>query len=63
MQRLRAEPGTVFYLQDEPQPMEVAMMRSRGEFRAGHSDEFQSQIVELPYEVCMRPWGVGARPQ
>lgn len=53
LQRLRSEvgPGNVFYLQDEAEPVEVAMMRSRGEFRTGFSDAFKAQIIELPYEV------------
>lgn len=53
LQRLRSEvgPGNVFYLQDEAEPVEVAMMRSRGEFKTGFSDAFKAQIIELPYEV------------
>lgn len=41
----------MFYLQDEAEPVEVAMMRSRGEFKTGFSDAFKAQIIELPYEV------------
>lgn len=54
LQRLRSdasEPGTVFYSQDQAEPMEVAMMRSRGEFRTAFSDAHKAQIIELPYEV------------
>lgn len=31
--------------------MEVAMMRSRGQFKTGFSDAHKAQIIELPYEV------------
>lgn len=53
LQRLRsgAEPGNVFYTQNEPEPVEVTMMRSRGDFKMGFSDALKAQVIELPYEV------------
>lgn len=52
-QRLRsaADPGNMFYMQDEPEAIEVAMMRSRGEFKTATSKTLKAQIIELPYEV------------
>lgn len=57
----------MFYLQDEEEPIEVAMMRSRGEYKTAFSDAFKAQIIELPYEVGTymrsRPGWVGFDPQ
>ena len=59
LQRLRsdADAGNVFYLSDEQEPIEVAMMRSRGDFQTGFSEALQAKIIELPYEVGGRVGG------
>lgn len=36
---------------DEQQGTEVAMMKSRGDFRMGFSEKLNSNVIELPYQV------------